>query len=870
MSFETGNKKNRSGCEHVDKHEVQASLQGSISTARSILQQFVDMHIIGGNYSVDLMKCTEPLVSTSILQDVFFQCLDGTLITQHHMCDGEADCPDATDEANCSWVCEITISSTVHHDCFTDCISPTCTCHPLYFNCRSGGCISVSKFCSGISDCPDASDEKLCELNPVLKYPTEDHDLFTCESGDQIKKERINDTVPDCPFHGDDETWLGNGNSIAVNQSTPLVLQCIPGHPKAYTYPQICLLTWKKTGELETCRNGGHLSDCIYHSCPQHYKCEYSYCIPLQAICNGVIDCPHGEDEKDCENLSCPQTLKCKRDNVCVHPNSINDGIVDCPEYEDDEATAQMAMCPQDCECMGHAAFCTSGNLSDFLRDVSYFKALICRNLSSMAFISSPFVDFVDLKYLDLANNKLPTLFSFMFSSLHKLITLILSKISISEIQPYTFEGLNNVRDLQLHNNIISNIHTDGFNGLLSLTSLDLSGLNIRTIRPCAFRGLEQLLYLDISYNKIKQLTVGVLCGLDKLQVLYLQYNNIIYVDAQVFSFATHLQLLSSNVTGLCCYAAIVDCTPKFDDEFASCTNILHYGSIKYTTYTIAIISIGLNSLAFCIISLFFTEKTPKKIVSNMFCKHLLLSDAVMGIFFLVLSIFDVLYTGDFVMVGQLWKQSIYCRMLSFMSMVSMEMTLLMVLIIAVERFLAMCFPFKNIHVSVNSALIVIIFQWFAASTVSLAPVFNLYYNNLELNNAMCVAILCIDLLSPWIVAFIYVTNNIVTVTNLVLHVGVMRAVYNMQHNKQFSQARRKREHSVTIRIIFLIFTNSSCWLVLGTVGLLHMNGIFISKTIFAGIATVVLPVSTLLNPILNVFTTTTFFGKVKLICAKA
>ena len=247
-----------------------------------------------------------------------------------------------------------------------------------------------------------------------------------------------------------------------------------------------------------------------------------------------------------------------------------------------------------------------------------------------------------------------------------------------------------NVRDLQLHNNVIYSIHTDAFNGLFALTSLDLSRLNIQIVRTCVFRGLQKLLSLDLSYNKIEQLIAGTLRGLGALQVLYLQNNNIIYVDSQVFSFTTHLQLLASNVGGLCCYIDILNCTPKFEDEFASCSNILHHGSIKYTTYTIAIISIGLNSLDFFIIKLVFAEKTSRKIVSNIFRKHLLLSDALMGIVFPVLSIFDILYTGDFVMVGHLWRQSIYCRMLLFMSMVSLEMTLFMVLIIAVERFLAM------------------------------------------------------------------------------------------------------------------------------------------------------------------------------------
>ena len=67
---------------------------------------------------------------------------------------------------------------------------------------------------------------------------------------------------------------------------------------------------------LATCRNGAHLSDCIYHSCPQRFECAYSYCIKLHAVCDGVIDCPDAQDEHDCQALSCPHTLKCKRDNV--------------------------------------------------------------------------------------------------------------------------------------------------------------------------------------------------------------------------------------------------------------------------------------------------------------------------------------------------------------------------------------------------------------------------------------------------------------------------------------------------------------------------------------------------------------------------
>ena len=117
-----------------------------------------------------------------------------------------------------------------------------------------------------------------------------------------------------------------------------------------------------------------------------------------------------------------------------VHFNSINDGIVDYPEYEDDEVTSEMAMCPPHCECMGHAAFCTRGNLSNFALDLSYVGYSFAATYLQWHLPPAPLSTFFALKYLDLANNELQGLFSFIFSPLHSLIALILRNISISEI----------------------------------------------------------------------------------------------------------------------------------------------------------------------------------------------------------------------------------------------------------------------------------------------------------------------------------------------------------------------------------------------------------------------------------------------------
>ena len=861
-SYYVGVINNNKGCQLMTTEQTQASLSTHNPTITNIFKKILNSHDTGMNNAEYLFKCVEPtFTGVSSLRDFLFQCYDGTLIIQHHLCDGEADCPDASDESNCSWVCRFSTTSVKHGNCFRDCMVPNCMCHHLYFSCVTGGCIPLSKFCNGIKDCSDASDELLCVEDIVSGNPVKVHGLFTCMSGAQISRRKLNDTVPDCPIHGDDEVWLYKHGAVVINYTMPLAIPCIPGHPKVYWYYEMCLLTWQEPGELAVCRNGAHLSDCVYHSCPEHYKCKYSYCIPLHAVCNGVRDCPDGNDEQNCLVLSCPNAVKCKHDNICIHYNYVNDGIINCPAYEDDEATASLTACPKYCECVGHAAYCTGAPMFRFVGKLGPMKAFIYRSgVNEVKLEGRPLHS---LRYLDLSNNRFVGNMSAFLQPLHSLIKLIIRNVSLVQIKPYAFGGLQSVKDLQLQNNPVNIIHTNGFTGLSALPSLNVSRLSVRTIQKCSFIGLLQLLHLDLSHNQITQIDSGTFCGLELLQTLYLQNNNITYVSAHMSFFMTRLHVLESSTKGLCCYATITHCSPKFDDEFASCTSLLDKGILRYMVYIFAVLPVGLNIFSLFVLKLLFGSRgSKKKQVGNIFREQLILSDGAMGLFFLMLSVYNVVYTGDFVTVGHLWRKSIHCRILSVVSMVSIEMTLFTVLFIGIDRFLAMCFPLKNICIPVKSAWSMILFAWAAAFTISLIPSLRMYLDNVELNNAMCVTILCFDLLALWIVWSIYLINTIATITNLVLHVAIMRAIHNMQHNMQFSQARHSKELSVTIRIILLIFTNSSCWLVLGNVGILYMAGTSISKSMFSSIVTAALPISILLNPILNVFTTNEFLSR--------
>ncbi len=48
---------------------------------------------------------------------------------------------------------------------------------------------------------------------------------------------------------------------------------------------------------------------CKNHICTREFKCPHSYCIPYRLVCDGVYDCPNGEDELNCFSRKCSGKL---------------------------------------------------------------------------------------------------------------------------------------------------------------------------------------------------------------------------------------------------------------------------------------------------------------------------------------------------------------------------------------------------------------------------------------------------------------------------------------------------------------------------------------------------------------------------------
>uniref|UniRef100_A0A8C7ZEL6 Relaxin family peptide receptor 2a n=1 Tax=Oryzias sinensis TaxID=183150 RepID=A0A8C7ZEL6_9TELE len=513
--------------------------------------------------------------------------------------------------------------------------------------------------------------------------------------------------------------------------------------------------------------------------CPLgHFPCgNMSVCLPQALHCNGHNDCPNKADELLCgDNIGLADLISEKLRNRPVVSEPVTQIECFLQEY------------PERCDCTQTDVECVKVGLQEVP-------------------VLSPNGLFLD--YTCATKNKKRTSFSAGRTILNILISTLM-------LLCYVHTALSNGR---LTDHIQRKDHGNAIKSPPIIEHMDLEGNHIETLNYSILKTCSKLEVLLLMDNKIRRVPENTFQSLWKLAELNLSITDLYFGKAQrgasklegieipdiqtkMFLPMRNLSHIYFKVFQYCSYAPHVrSCKPN-TDGISSFEDLLANMVLRVSVWVMAFITCFGNLLVIGMRSLIRAENNLHAVCIKVLC----CADCLMGVYLFFVGVFDVKFRGQYNRNALQWMESVECRTIGFLAMLSSEVR------------------------STNPHCATI---W---------------------RNCLCFS------LGLNLVAFLVITMS---------YSSMFYNIYKTGINATDLRSRLHKDVAVANRFFFIVISDALCWIPIFLVKVLSLLEVEIPGTISSWVVIFVLPINSALNPILYTLTTSFFREQVEVLLCR-
>lgn len=291
-------------------------------------------------------------------------CGDGmTCVQKENVCDGEPQCPDASDERDC-----------IRLGCQKD-----------LYACSVDGvtrCLKRSLVCDGVADCDDHEDENFCNQTVLDARPGffDDSPLDLDDNNDvpTIREVGGRDNSTHSPLTNGTGAQPRPGAGSSRNSANetrppppvPVDGKCRPTEFSCFATKTCVPSQWRCDGTAD-CEDGSDEVNCTRRVCLEPFvSCaDQSSCVLKKKFCDGKFDCKDHSDELGCARCA-PPLIKCATVNRCIDKAAVCNGINECEDHSDEQncrprksvLAGKDAKTADSSECRSREFTCKSGH----------------------------------------------------------------------------------------------------------------------------------------------------------------------------------------------------------------------------------------------------------------------------------------------------------------------------------------------------------------------------------------------------------------------------------------------------------------------------------------------------------------------------